>query len=389
VLILSFSFQLVQEENSCELRGIRHETTSSRIAVTTLCRSVFNTANTYNIISTRFMVLTRFTGSVGRGIMIYFPPLRRLLLPAIVVLTLIVFYRSSFQVPTFSPLILHSAPTPPEGIHRSISGLKKQPLPVFNSSSNYLSPPKQYFYTETSGTNSTTFASPSLNPALEVLFKCPVEPNKYTGHIRLPNVIQNISQTPVGARADHRVFWNPTVISLPYWSRNQYLLVSRIVTDGNHQENVLCEANICYVGSGKDARPGEQPCTEDDLLHVGPAGGMRCVTPPFKLSVPPTPAEHCGGKFGTYVDIPGFHDPRIFWSGRGEPLMMVNTQYLNPSSQSTKSQVLNTVIDPGTPASASGSSTSALYIHLSQRCSPRHLPVLRSGLSNPTPPLQN
>lgn len=319
----------------------------------------------------------------------YFPPLRRLLFPAIVVLTLIVFHRSSIRVPSFPPLVLHSAPTPPEGIHRSISGLKKQPLPVFNSSSNYLSPPKQYFYTQTSGSNSSTYASPLLDPTLEVLFKCPVKPNKHTGHIRLPNIIQNISQTPFGASQDRRVFWNPTVISLPYWSKNQYLLVSRIVTDGNHQENVLCEASICYVGSGKNARPGEQPCTEDDLLHVGPAGGMRCVTPPFTLSVPPTPAEHCEGKFGTYVDIPGFHDPRIFWSGRGEPLMMVNTQYLNPFSRSRVLQVMSMFIDPGTPASASGSSISALYIRLSQYSSPHHLPVLRSALSNPTLPLPN
>jgi len=321
--------------------------------------------------------------------MIYFPPLRRLLLPAIIILTLIVLYRSSLQMPTFPPLVLHSSPTPPQGIHRSISGLKEQPLPVFNLSSNYLSPPKQYFYSETSGRNSTSYASPSLNPSLEVLFKCPVEPNKYTGHIRLPNIVQNISQTPLGAKADHRVFWNPTVISLPYWSKNQYLLVSRIVTDGNHQENVLCEANVCYVGSGQDARAGEPPCTEDDLLHVGPAGGMRCVTPPFTLSVPPTPAEHCGGKFGTYVDIPGFHDPRIFWSGRGEPLMMVNTQYLNPFPRSILLEVTSIFIDPDTPASASGSSTFALCTRYSQTSSPPPLPALRLVRLNPTPPLQN
>lgn len=255
--------------------------------------------------------------------MIYLPPLRRLLLPAVIFLTLIVFYRSSLQVPSFPPLILHSSPPAPEGIHRSISSLKKQLLPIYNASSNHLSPPKEYYYSGATGSNVT--ASPH-NPALEVLFRCPVKPNKYTGHIRLPNIVQNVSQIPVGASSDLRVFWNPTIISLPYWSQNQYIVVSRIVTDGNHQENVLCEANICYVGEGKDARPGEQPCTEDDLVHVGPAGGLRCVTPPIRLQVPPTPAEHCEGKFGTYVDIPGFHDPRIFWSGRGEPLMMVNTQ---------------------------------------------------------------
>lgn len=377
----------VKEEGSYELRGRIHETTTSRVVVITLCRSVFNT--TMTISSQSASVLTRFTEFVGRGTMIYFPPLRRLLLPAIIILTLIVFYRSSLRVPTFPPLVLHSSPTPPEGLHRSISGLKNQPLPVFNSSSIYLSPPKQYFYSETSGRNRTTYASPSLNPAFDILFKCPVEPNRYTGHIRLPNIVQNISQTPLGAKADHRVFWNPTVISLPYWSKNQYLLVSRIVTDGNHQENVLCEANICYVGSGEDARPGELPCTEDDLLHLGPAGGMRCVTPPFTLSVPPTPAEHCGGKFGTYVDIPGFHDPRIFWSGRGEPLMMVNTQYLNPLSRIILLQVTSILIDPGTPASVSGSSTSALCTRLSHRSCPPPPPDPRLVLSNPTPPLLN
>ena len=158
---------------------------------------------------------------------------------------------------------------------------------------------------------------------------CPVEANAITGHVRLPNIVQNISQIPAGSlKAESRVFWNPTLIALPYWSENQYLVVSRIVTDGNYQENVLCEANICHV-PGQDARPGEKPCTEDDLKHVGPGGGMRCASQPVALSVPPTPAEKCDGEFGAYVDIPGFHDPRIFWSGRGEPLMMVNTQSVN------------------------------------------------------------
>ena len=266
------------------------------------------------------------------AVMIYLPPLRRLLLPAIILLTLIVFYRSSLQVPAFPPLVLHPAPPPPVGIHRSIANFKTKPLPIFNASYNHLSPPKQYFYSDTKSPDKTlvnSLTSPSLNPALDVLFKCSLEPNKFTGHIRLPNIIQNISQIPAGLKSDGRVFWNPTIISLPYWSKNQYLVISRIVTDGNHQENVVCEANVCYVGSEKDSRPGEEPCTEDDLFHVGPAGGIRCVTSPTTLSVPPTPALHCEGKFLSYVDIPGFHDPRIFWSGRGEPLMMVNTQFVS------------------------------------------------------------
>jgi hypothetical protein len=71
---------------------------------------------------------------------------------------------------------------------------------------------------------------------------------------------------------------------------------------------------------------GEKACSKDDVSYLGAAGGMRCETELVILSVPPTPAESCEGKFGAYVDIPGFHDPRIFWSGTGEPLMMVNTQ---------------------------------------------------------------
>ncbi len=268
--------------------------------------------------------------------MFYLPPLRRLLLPAIVLLTLIVFYRSSLRVTTSLPsFVLHPPAPPTEGIHVSIAGLELQPLPIANSSNNHLSPPNKYFYTYNTGgkslnrTGVLSLSQPILNPHFELLFTCPRQANRYTGHIRMPNIIQNISSIPAGGtKPETRVFWNPTIISLPYWSDNQYLLVSRIVTDGNFQENVLCEANVCYAGSEENARPGEKPCTADDLVHTGPAGGMRCASAPMILSVPPTPAERCTGKYGTYVDIPGFHDPRIFWSGKGEPLMIVNTQYV-------------------------------------------------------------
>ena len=270
--------------------------------------------------------------------MIYLPPLRRFLLPAIVFVTFIISYRA-LPIPTSLPsFVLHPAPAPPQGIHVPVSGLQNA-LPIANASYNHLSPPNQYYYSYEKSEKTFKDKSTSvlgrleLDPNLGHLFKCPIEANKHTGHVRLPDIVQNISQIPPGSvKPESRVFWNPTVIALPYWSKNQYLIVSRIVTDGNHQENVLCEANVCYIGSGEDARPGEKPCTEDDLRHVGPAGGMRCAASPVTLSVPPTPAERCEGKFMPYVDIPGFHDPRIFWSGKGEPLMMVNTQYAsNPA----------------------------------------------------------
>ena len=264
--------------------------------------------------------------------MIYLPPLRRLLLPVLAFVIIVITYRA---VPTASALpsfVFHQAPAPPQGIHVPISNDQK-PLPIFNTSENYLSPPSHYFYhydqsaKASDKTSTSALWQPILEPKYELLFQCTRRINPYTGHTRLPNIIQNISLIPPGSlKSESRVFWNPTIVALPYWSNNQYLIVSRILTDGNYQENVLCEANVCYVDS-RNARPGEKPCTADDLTHVGPTGGLRCASLPVTLSVPPTPAEKCEGKYLPYTDIPGFHDPRIFWSGKGEPLMMVNTQY--------------------------------------------------------------
>ena len=264
--------------------------------------------------------------------MFYLPPLRRLLLPTLASVTVVILYRSLPSNTTLPNFIFHHPPTPPAGIRVSISKLQQSLLIVKNTSENYLSPPNQYFYNyhnndkAHSNTTASELWQPGLDPRLEPLFKCPTQANEYTGHLRLGNIVQNISQVPPGSiKEETRVFWNPTLVALPYWSENQYLVVSRIVTDGNHQENVMCEANVCHI-AGQPAGVGEKVCTDDDLKHVGPGGGMRCANPPITLKVPPTPAEKCEGKFAPYVDIPGFHDPRIFWSGKGEPLMMVNTQ---------------------------------------------------------------
>lgn len=270
--------------------------------------------------------------------MIYLPSSRRHLLSAAAILAVILLWRSTSNVPTTLPsFVLHQPTPPPRGVHIPITELKHQILPLVNTSSNHLSPPTPYIYSgNTRGKEETTnvtaeerlWASrPILNPHLDILWQCLLPANKFTNHIRLPNIVQNISQVPPNpSQQETRVFWNPTIIALPYWSENQYLVVSRIVTAGNHQENVICEANVCYVGSSENARSGEKPCTDEDFEHVGMAGGLRCISPPERLDVPPTPAEHCEGKFKAYVDVPGFHDPRIFYSGKGEPLMMVNTQ---------------------------------------------------------------
>jgi hypothetical protein len=73
-------------------------------------------------------------------------------------------------------------------------------------------------------------------------------------------------------------------------------------------------------------RRRQKQCTEDDIGVLGPNGGLRCVVPPVKVQVPSTPAQKCEGLEKGLADIPGFHDPRAFYSGRGEPLLMVVTQ---------------------------------------------------------------
>ena len=260
--------------------------------------------------------------------MIHFPSSRRYLHSVLLILAILVLGRYSFLSHSVPSFIFHQPPPASVGTRISIAKLKEQPLPPIDLFGNT---PATHSWQRSliSGApnGSSTSQQSTRNHNLDQLWKCPRHSNRYTNHIRLPAIIQNISQVPVGAKTtDPRVFWNPTVIALPYWSTNQYLVISRELTDGGHQQNFVCEANMCYVGELKNARKGERPCNSDDLVHVGQAGGLRCVTPPTSLSVPATPAKHCSGKFKNYVDIPGFHDPRLFYNGRGEPLMIVNTQ---------------------------------------------------------------
>lgn len=154
---------------------------------------------------------------------------------------------------------------------------------------------------------------------------CPLSPNQYTQHIRLPDLLYNISMS---ARVlDNRTFWNPTIIALPSWAKNQYLLVSMVAPDADpFRRNVMCEANICHPKSYAPRRIRERTCSDEDIALLGPNGGLRCVNPPVELNVPPTPAAKCDGEAQVFSDIPGFHDPRIFYTGRGEPILMVSSQ---------------------------------------------------------------
>lgn len=269
--------------------------------------------------------------------MIYFPPLRRLLLPALLALAFILYYRSSVHVNTgFSSYIVQPPELSAPGTRISVEETEAQVILNRNTSENHLSPDRRFYYEFNSpdqksiddGTNHMPpYFHPPTHPALQQLFQCPLEPNPVTNHIRLSKTyLRNITviyhnDTP----NENLEYLNPAIISLPFWSKNQYLVVMRVQTDGSYQNNIFCEANICYTDPA-DAREGQQRCTDEDNALLGGAPGLRCAMPPTSLNVPPTPAAYCGLQMGIMMDIPGFHDPRVFWTGKGEPLMMVNTQ---------------------------------------------------------------
>ncbi|MCJ1311266.1 hypothetical protein MMC25_004937 [Agyrium rufum] len=269
--------------------------------------------------------------------MIYLPSLRRILPPFVLMLIILAIYRSRIRssIPAF---VLHQPAPPQEGTRIDTSDFGTLAKGSRNDTSGIrnLIEREQYLLHPSSGTNvekdplssSSPNSSQSLDPIFDVLFRCSRKPNKFTNHVRLPNIIRNISFVPPTiSKPEARSFWNPTILPLPYWSPSRYLLVARVLTNGIYQQNVICEANTCYnsnVTDPKSSPSGDLPCTDHDLKVLGPAGGLRCVTEPMYLMVPSTPSKLCEGKSAIYIDIPGFHDPRIFWSGRGEPLMMVN-----------------------------------------------------------------
>lgn len=273
--------------------------------------------------------------------MLYLPPLRRLLLPSLICLAFVLAYRSSHRISRsyLSSLLVEqpSITIPEERV--SINDLHARSLVRQPGEGTHVIPPTEYFYDyihdaeydtsfqdEHGSENAPKYVAPEDNKHLKPLFECRIKPNKFTSHIRIPTYIRPISMVVTGENENEkREFLNAAPMSLPYWSENQYLLVTRVQTDGTMQLNIVCEANICYTNPA-NARPGEKPCSPQDLELLGGQEGMRCATPPLTLNVPPTPAKHCGNNTGPLIDIPGFHDPRIFWSGKGEPLMMMNTQ---------------------------------------------------------------
>lgn len=268
--------------------------------------------------------------------MIYFPPLRRLLILALLLLGFILYYRSSETVNSgLSSYIIQQPELSAQGTRIPAEDTNAQIILNRNTSENHLSPDRHFYYEynapdqqsiDDGFSHRPPHFEPATHAAMQQLYECPIEPNTYTNHIRLSHVnLRNITVIWHNDTVnEHLLYLNPAIISLPFWSKNQYLVVMRVRTDGSHQNNIFCEANICYTDENQ-AREGELPCTPEDIALLG-GTGLRCAMPPTSLNVPATPAAYCGAQMGIMMDIPGFHDPRVFWTGKGEPLMMVNTQ---------------------------------------------------------------
>lgn len=268
--------------------------------------------------------------------MLHLPPVHRLIVPVLLVLLIITIYKSRQQLhflSDFPSLEIPSQPQPAKGSVIQASTLPHHQLLRVNASSGPHGVPKAGLLgfeavrnlNPPNNTRFSRFNQPILNPHLHALFRCPITPNPRTKHIRLASILRNITVAfPSPDHPDDRQYWNPTVMALPYWSKNQYLIAARVLTAGTVQLNTLCEANICY-GRESDKREWQEPCTPEDVELLGPAGGLRCVSEPQVMQVPPTPALRCEGVHNFFADIPGFQDPRIFWSGRGEPLMLVHS----------------------------------------------------------------
>ncbi|KAK9388108.1 hypothetical protein V1515DRAFT_462804 [Lipomyces mesembrius] len=107
--------------------------------------------------------------------------------------------------------------------------------------------------------------------------------------------------------------YNPSIIALPPSSHYPFLIVARVRGGGFFQESVICEGK--YI---------DEPFVNAYGFEVMNRL-IGCATNPRVLTVPQTPARDCTG-IDYMSDVPGYHDPRIFWSNTGAPLMMFNQQ---------------------------------------------------------------
>jgi hypothetical protein len=109
-------------------------------------------------------------------------------------------------------------------------------------------------------------SDPGQQEHLASLLVCRLPPSPHTQHLWILDIVQSISQTS-GIR-----HFNPTIIALPCWAENRYLLVSQVMTEGLHQESILCEANTCTLKVDTKRRKGEGNCQANS--NLGSTGGL-------------------------------------------------------------------------------------------------------------------
>ncbi|KAK5942038.1 hypothetical protein PMZ80_005991 [Knufia obscura] len=252
--------------------------------------------------------------------MLTLPSSRKFIYPALFLLAIITVFRLLVSITSISPTIDNN------GLRLRSSARTTYDIqldPSFNANLGL----EEQFTTTYHNSHPIQPIHPHVH---DLLSKCTHNPNPHTNHIRLPTArILNISMVPSAEGEDttsfkNKAYFNPALIPLPSSSPHPYLLISRLVTTGSHQESHVCFADVCSPPTPHPASD-TRICTDDDLEVLGSSGGMRCVTKPERVNIPPTPARRCSGAWSTFPDIPGFHDPRVFWSGRGEVLVEVNS----------------------------------------------------------------
>ncbi|KAK9455747.1 hypothetical protein V1511DRAFT_458428 [Dipodascopsis uninucleata] len=159
-----------------------------------------------------------------------------------------------------------------------------------------------------------TAISSTLAANSEFLFQCSTATKSKVHEIFDSYVSLKYSVFEVVVKSEqYPVTYNPTILSLPPTSHYPFLIVARVRGDGLQHRSVICEGKY-YDASYRNAYG-------IDVL----SRNIGCATHPRELIVPQTPAKECDGR-EILANAPGFHDPRIFWSMQGAPIMILNQQ---------------------------------------------------------------
>ena len=149
-----------------------------------------------------------------------------------------------------------------------------------------------------------------------------------TGHTRLPNLLCNVSMEPRSTpNEEKRRFWNPMIVAIPYWAKNQYLIVcshSKMYLTGETFSAKRTFAILNLRNETTSARKFARMRTwkysvqmEDYVAPVHPSTLTYLQFLHRSVRVWNGVLQIC-----LAFMIPG----RVFYSGRGEPILMISSQ---------------------------------------------------------------